>query len=206
MQYINRRKIHQLVWTIAILLYGFASLMEFLMNPEIIDITFIPFSIFYVSSSLLVGLLGSGQLFLIIKKKISYIFLGFISALSIALVVALILTPFPQTISFSDDLGENIRLVSTNYPYSVRIYAIILSSVGGTALLLGSLYSFIRDRHRYYSLFFSLGALMPMFRNIPFGYLGNELGGVIFLFIGFLLSNVYIKKQTSKFNNQISQK
>jgi hypothetical protein len=169
--------------------------MEFLMNPELFSFEFIPFSIFYVSSSLLVGLLGAGQLYFIIMNKISHIFLGIVLILSIALLISLILTPFPSGLSFSNDLGDNIRLISTNYPFSVRIYAIILPSVGGTVLLLGSIYSFIRDRSRYYSLFFSLGALMPIFRNIPFGYLGNELSGVIFLFIGFLISIVHMKKQ-----------
>ncbi|MFX1490168.1 MAG: hypothetical protein ACFFBI_13530, partial [Promethearchaeota archaeon] len=57
------------------------------------------------------------------------------------------------------------------------------------------LYSFIRDRSRYYALFFTLGAIFPMLRNIPFGYLGNELAGVISLLIGYILSIVHIKRQ-----------
>ncbi|MFX1406154.1 MAG: hypothetical protein ACFFBW_04305 [Promethearchaeota archaeon] len=183
------------MWTLAIFSYGIASLMEFLMNPDLLNFNGILFNTFYFNSSLLVGLLGAGQLYLITQHKISAIFLGFIITLSIGLIISLSLTPFPTGLSFLGELGKDIRIISDAYPYSVRIYAILLASVGGTMLLFGSLYSFIRDRTRYYTLFFALGALMPMLRNIPFGYLGNELIGLIFLFLGFLLSMFHLKSQ-----------
>lgn len=196
-QFIQRRKIHQFLWTIALLFYGTSTLMELLMNPDVLGFNVILFSIFYITATSLVGLLGAGQLYLIVKHKVSHIFLAFVIIMSISLLLALIFTPFPIGLSFTGELGEDIRVISNGYPISVRVYAIILASVGGTFFLIGSLYSFIRDRSRYYVLFFAIGALMPMFRNVPFGYLGNELIGVIFLFTGYLLSILHIKKQNN---------
>lgn len=168
------------------------------MNPEIFGINNILFVTFYFSASSLVGFLGAGQLFLIVKNWISYIFFALMLILSVGLIISLLMIPLPTMLSFVGELGEDLRIVSNSYPYSTRIYAILLASIGGTALLLGSVYSFIRDRSRYYTLFFSVGALMPMLRNIPFGYLGNELVGVILFFIGFVLSIYYLKKQEKK--------
>jgi len=196
-QFIQRRKIHQFLWTIALLFYGTSTLMELLMNPDVLGFNVILFSIFYITATSLVGLLGAGQLYLIVKHKVSHIFLAFVIIMSVSLLLALIFTPFPIGLSFTGELGEDIRVISNGYPISVRIYAIILASVGGTFFLIGSIYSFIRDRSRYYVLFFAIGALMPMFRNVPFGYLGNELIGVIFLFTGYLLSILHIKKQNN---------
>ncbi|MFX0008748.1 MAG: hypothetical protein ACFE9R_00405 [Candidatus Hermodarchaeota archaeon] len=196
-QFIKRRKIHQAVWIIAILFFGISTLMEFLMNSDILGFNVVLFSIFYVTASSLVGFLGAGQLYLVFKNRISHIFLVFVIVFTIGLVFALTITTFPSSLTLSGELGTDIRIISEGYPISVRIFAIILASVGGIVLLLGSLYSFIRDRSRYYALFFTLGALFPMLRNIPFGYLGNELACVISLFIGFILSLIHLKKTSS---------
>ncbi|MFW9896803.1 MAG: hypothetical protein ACFFD7_13440 [Candidatus Thorarchaeota archaeon] len=193
-QFIKRRKIHQLLWTIALLFFGISTLMEFLMNPDIIGFNVILFSVFYLTASSLVGLLGAGQLYLIFNKKISSIFLSFIVIFTLILLFELIFTPFPSLSTLVGELGQDIRIISNGYPMYVRIFAILLASVGGTVLLLGSLYSFIKDRTRYYALFFTIGAFFPLLRNIPFGYLGNELASVISLFIGFIISLFHIKK------------
>ncbi len=198
-QFIQRRKIHQLLWTLALLFYGISTFMEMLMNPEILGLNnaFI-FGVFYITATSLVGFLGAGQLYLVVKHKFSHVFLAFVAIFSVALLLALSFTPFPTGLSFAADLGENLRIVSSAYPISVRIYAIVLASVGGIVLLVGSIFSFIKDRSRYYALLFTLGAIILMFRNIPFGYLGNELAGVISLLIGYLWSILYIKKQNSE--------
>lgn len=194
-QFIKRRKIHQLLWMIALLFFGISTLMELLMNPDIFGFNLILFSIFYVTASSLVGFLGAGQLYLIFKNKISHFFLLFVILFTLFLLIALIIVPFPTSLTFVGELGEDIRIISNGYPISVRIFAILLASVGGIVLLLGSLYSFVRDRKRYYALFFAVGVIFPLLRNVPFGYLGNELACVIFLFTGFLLSILYLKKR-----------
>ncbi|HDZ19005.1 hypothetical protein LCGC14_0594680 [marine sediment metagenome] len=198
-QFIQRRKLHQLMWTIALLFYGISALMELLMNPDILDFNVSLFSVFYITATSLVGFLGAGQLYLVVKHKVSHIFLAFVLIFSLVLLVGTILKveDFPDLLSLSltGDLGEDIRVISKDYLSSVYIYVVILASVGGTVLLVGSLYSFVRDRTRYYALFFTFGAIFPFLRNIPFGYLGNELAAVILFFIGFILSILYMNKQ-----------
>ncbi len=194
-QLIQRRKIHQLMWTIALLFYGISTLMELLMNPDILGFNVGLFSVFYLTATSLVGFLGAGQLYLVIRHKVSHIFFGFVAIFSLLLMISLIFTPFPTGLSFTGDLGEDIRVISEAYPLSVRIYAIVLASVGGIVLLFGSLYSFIRDRSRYYALFFTIGVIFPLLRSRPFGFLGNELVAVILFFIGYILSILYINKQ-----------
>ncbi len=173
--------------------------MELLMNPDILDFNVSLFSVFYLTATSLVGFLGAGQLYLVLKHKASHIFLAFVVIFSLVLLVGLILKveDFPDisSLSLTGDLGEDIRVISGDYLSSVYIYVVILASVGGMVLLLGAAYSFFRDRSRYYALFFVIGALMPILRNRPFGYLGNELVAVILFFIGFILSVLYMNKQ-----------
>ncbi len=169
--------------------------MELLMNPDILGFNVGLFSVFYLTATSLVGFLGAGQLYLVIRHKVSHIFFGFVAIFSLLLMISLIFTPFPTGLSFTGDLGEDIRVISEAYPLSVRIYAIVLASVGGIVLLFGSLYSFIRDRSRYYALFFTIGVIFPLLRSRPFGFLGNELVAVILFFIGYILSILYINKQ-----------
>ncbi len=64
------------------------------------------------------------------------------------------------------------------------------------------MYSFIRDVSRDYNLFIVAGALLPMIGGSLMGLLGNpnvffefELGGTVFLFLGFILSDAYIRKR-----------
>ncbi|UCH37354.1 MAG: hypothetical protein JSV76_06680, partial [Candidatus Bathyarchaeota archaeon] len=92
------------------------------------------------------------------------------------------------------------QTASHAYSFNVRIFSILLNSLGGTILVGGAILSYLRDRSRTYNLFFVIGALLPMIGGYLLGIIGSsdvffefELGGIIFLFIGFLLSDRYIK-------------
>jgi uncharacterized membrane protein len=79
-QYLERRKLHQLLWTVAMLFYGVSALMEFLMNGDILGPSVIAFKVYYVLASPLVGLLGVGLMYLLARKRIAdaFLYLGFI--------------------------------------------------------------------------------------------------------------------------------
>jgi hypothetical protein len=204
-QFIQKKKVHQLLWTIAFLFYGISTLMEFLMNPEFFGVNFILFCIYYLFGTSLLGFLGAGELYLLIKRIIPHIFIIFVLTFMILLTISLILTPLPVIYYIvPPEFGASLRDISNNYPLSVRIYAILLTSIGGVTLITGSIMSLIQDRRRYYNILFILGALMLMFRNVPFGYLGNELAGIIFFFSGFLLSVYFMKKRLVKEEEQYS--
>ncbi len=192
-QYFERKKIYQLLWTFAFLFFGISTLMEFLMNPELLGINESLFDIFYILASSLVGLLGAGELYLILKGKIAHVFLLFIIISSIALTIAIIITPFPNVTYISTDLGDKLREISKAYDalaiIPLRLWGILLPSIGGMVLIIGSAFSFIKDRTRFYILFIIMGAIMAMLGAVPFGYFGNELATIILIFIGFILSN-----------------
>jgi hypothetical protein len=204
-QYVQRRKTHQLLWTIAMLFYGLAALMEFLMNADLMGANLTIFKVYYILAGSLVGLLGSGVVYLLVRPSVAKFFLAFMVVLSIGLLVTSLSTPLDESIlreSFSGELGEGFRDASHAYPITVRIFSIIENSVGGTILIGGAVYSYIRNRKRTYNLLIALGGLLPMIGGSALGFFQNpdiffefELGGIIFLFLGFAFSHRYIRER-----------
>ena len=202
-QYMERRKFHQLLWTIAMLFYGVAALMEFLMNPDILGPSVIAFKVYYILSAPLVGLLGAGVMYLLASKQKADIFLGFIALLSVALLVTGMMTPLDEAViigAFEGPLGEAFHIAVDAYPMTVRRWAIITNIVAGLVLTLGALWSFLKDRRRTYNLLIFVGGILPMiggsalaFFNEPSLFFIFELGGTVFLYIGFIYSDRFIK-------------
>jgi len=204
-QFVQRRKVHQILWTVAMLFYALSALMEFLMNKDLLGANVGIFRVYYVLAAPLVGLLGAGVVYLLTKKRIADYFLGFVIILSLGLAITGFTAQIDESMvanSFSGELAQGFRSATQAYPMMVRTFAIILNSVGGLVLILGALYSFIRDRTRTYNLLIFAGGLLPMVGGSLIGFFGNpnlffefELGGTIFLFLGFILSDRYIKKR-----------
>jgi uncharacterized membrane protein len=83
---------------------------------------------------------------------------------------------------------------------TVRRWAIFTNIIGGFALILGAIWSFIKDRRRTYNLLIFLGGVLPMIGGSALAFFGEpslffifELGGVIALFLGFIYSDRFIK-------------
>ncbi len=172
-QFIQRRKIHQILWTIAMLFYALSALMEFLMNDELMGANVDVFRVYYILAAPLVGLLGAGVVYLLVRRRAANYFLGFVIILSVGLVITGLTVPIDEIVieeSFSGELAEGFRAATHAYPMSVRIFAILLNIIGGTVLLGGALYSFIRDRSRTYNLLILLGGLLPMIGGSIMGY------------------------------------
>ncbi len=173
------------------------------MNPDAVGASVTIFRIYYILAAPLVGLLGAGVVYLLARRSVADYFLAFVAILSIGLAITGLTVPLDESViieSFSGELGEAFRAASHAYPMTVRIFAIILNSVGGTILIGGALYSYVRDRSRTYNLLLVVGALLPMIGGSALGFFGNpdvffefELGGTVFLFLGFLFSDRYIK-------------
>ena len=207
-QYLERRKFHQILWTFAMLFYGLAALMEFLMNSDVLGASVVAFRVYYILSAPLVGLLGAGVMYLLARKRWADYFLGVIALLSIALAVTGWTTPLDSSIiveSFSGELGEAFRAAVHAYPMAVRRFAIIINIVGGLVLIGGAAYSFLRDRTRTYNILIFIGGLLPMLGGAAIGFFGDpnfffefELGGTVFLYLGFLYSDRYIKAREAK--------
>ncbi len=215
-QYLERRKFHQILWTFAMLFYGIAALMEFLMNPDVLGPSVIAFKVYYILSAPLVGLLGAGVMYLLASKRKADIFLAFIAVLSAALLVTGIMTPLDEAViveAFEGSLGEAFHIAVDAYPMTVRRYAIITNIVAGLALILGALYSFLKDRRRTYNLLIFVGGVMPMiggsalaFFDEPSLFFIFELAGTIFLYLGFIYSDRFIKAREAKIASTLAEK
>jgi hypothetical protein len=207
-QYSERKKIHQLLWTVAMLFYAISAFMEFLMNSDIAGPSVITFKIYYVLAAPLVGLLGSGVMYLLASKRKADLFLGLIALLSVALLIRGIMEPLDQAIlveAFQGPLGEAFHAAVHAYPMSVRVFAIIINIIGGLVLIGGALFSYAKDTRRSYNLLIFIGGILPMiggsalaFFNEPNFFFILELLGTIFLYAGFILSDKFIKERESK--------
>ena len=204
-QYFQRRRVHQLLWTVAMAFYAISAFMEFLMNPDVMGANLSLFRVYYVLAAPLVGLLGAGVVYLLAKRGVARLFLGFVVVFSLALVATGLTASLNASTfvsGFSGGLAQGISAASSLYPMTVRVFAIVLNSVGGVALIVGALYSFLRDMSRTYNLFIAVGGVLPMAGGALLGlfessdlFFAFELGGTVFLFLGFLLSAGYITRR-----------
>ncbi len=202
-QYLERRKIHQAIWTVAMLFYSVSALMEFLMNPDVMGPNVTIFRIYYILSAPIAGYLGAGVVYLLVRRRIAHIFMAAMTVLTVLLFATGLTVPLNQGIiisSFSGPLGQAFSAAVSAYGMDVRRYAIVINIVGGLALIGGAAFSFLRDRRRTYNLLIFVGGVLPMLGGGALGLLGDpnvffefELLGTIFLFAGFYLSDRFIK-------------
>lgn len=96
---------------------------------------------------------------------------------------------------------------------TVRRYAIIANIVAGLALILGALNNFLRDRRRTYNLLIFAGGVMPMiggsalaFFHEPSLFFIFELGGTVFLYLGFIYSDKFIKAREARIASARAEK
>lgn len=152
----------------------------------------------------LVGCLGAGVLYLLTPRRIAHLFLTFVIILSIGLIIMGIIIPINEVKLFENfaiDLGTGFSDFGSYYPMNVRIYSILLNSIGGMILILGSIISLILDRKAIYNIFIGLGGLLPYIGGSAVGFFNYtdvkflfELGGIIFLLLGFMMSDKYVRK------------
>ncbi|MDP7657642.1 MAG: hypothetical protein QF812_00325 [Nitrososphaerales archaeon] len=204
-QFLNRKKIHQVIWAIAMALFAVAALMEFLANPDISGASGTLIKIYYASAAPLVGLLGSGMLYLLVPRKIAHIYLGIVIMLALALLVGVLSTHLSEvTISeaFQLSLPEGFRGAVRLFPFlTARLPSILLNITGGILLIGGALFSFITDMRKTYNIPLMMGGLFPSLGGFLLGIMDNadiffefELAGTIFLFLGFIMSMRYLPR------------
>jgi len=208
-QYLKRRKIHQIIWTIAMALYGVSAFMEYLANSDVLGPSAVLIKIYYVSAAPLVGLLGAGVLYLLVKRKISNMYLGIVVGLALILLVGGSFASInDQSLAegFKKGLPQGFKEASTSFPFpTARLPSILLNSTGGLILIGGALYSYVKDRRRTYNIPLILGGLLPSTGGTLLGILNNadvffefELAGTVFLFLGFVMSMGYLSKRDKK--------
>jgi hypothetical protein len=143
-----------------------------------------------------------------VDKIKAEIFTATMGLLSVALIVTGMIEPLDQSALveiFKGPLGEAFRQAVHAYPMSVRRYAIVINIVGGLTLILGALYSYLRDRRRSYNILIFIGGILPMIGGSMLGIFSDpnlffefELLGTAFLYAGFIYSDRFIKERESR--------
>lgn len=214
-QYGERKKFHQLLWSIALLFYAVSAFMEFLMNRDLLGPSVLAFKVYYVLAAPLVGMLGSGVVYLLAKKRVADLFTAIMVILSFALIITGLIEPLNQSLlveAFEGPLGEAFHDAVHAYPMSVRRYAIVINIVGGLVLIGGALWSYLRDRRRSYNIWIFMGGLMPMIGGSALGFFHEpnlffifELAGTVLLYWGFILSDKFIKDREELVRSRINK-
>ena len=198
-QYIERKKMHQLMWGIALALWTLGVGAEFLATLG--DWSVWTYRAYYIAGALLIpAWLGLGTLYLVAPRRVADLALGIVAILSV-IGIALIATweIDPTRLRATQDQFVPLKI----YPFfPIQLLLIALNIFGTIAFVGGALWSalhFARLRAQGERLLatvliaigggiaagaHSLGVLsgIELFRV-------SELGAVLFIFAGFILSN-----------------
>jgi hypothetical protein len=210
-QYGQRKKRHQLIWTVALALYSLTAFMEYLANPDVLGPNLPLIKFYYSGTGPMVGLLGAGVLYLLASKRWSDTYLALVVALSVIVVVSTFSAQIPSAeiqSAFNAGLPQGFRAIVKDFPMTARIPTMILNITGAVFLIGGSLFSYIRDRSRTYNVPLSLGGILPSLGGASIGFFNNagiffefELAGTVLLFLGFVLSVRYLGRPPHGLNS-----
>lgn len=89
-QYLSRRKLHQLIWTVSMSLFALGAFLEFVMSFAVV--TGPLFDLYYVSIGPETGLLGAGVVYLMRRRLGEYV-LYVVGVLSACLIVSVLIWP-----------------------------------------------------------------------------------------------------------------
>ncbi len=197
-QYIDRRKMHQLVWSIGLLMFSLAALSEFL--SEVLGWSEGLYRFYYALAPSLVAVLGLGSLFLLADKRPAKAFAIYTLLLFIAFIY-FIATTTVNTAAFSSDaiVGGN----GWNPGSPPRAFSPLFTIPGSIFLIGIAVYSYWRGR-AWFNVFIGVGALVvaaggSLARfNLPALLYVSEFIGVALMYIGFIKSAELISKRESK--------
>ncbi len=195
-QYVQRRKRHQLIWTIALTMFFLSTLFDFLSQPDIVGGSVLTYKLYYVLAAPMVALLGVGTLYLLTHKPWGKYFLIY----TIILIVPFFALGFTASIDPSEIAREFSEIAGEAMPQYVRYFSPLFTIPGAIFLIGGALYGFWLDKTRKYGLLIALGGIfhssggsLARFGNPTFLNLFGTIG-ILLLFLGFLSSREYIKK------------
>lgn len=199
-QYAARRKMHQLMWGIAIAIWAIAVAAELAATLRG-RWGLITYRAYYATGALLIpAWLGMGTMYLIFPKRVNDVILGILSVLS-AIGILLIAT-------WSIDAATLYAVSASEVPlkvfpfFPIQLLLIILNSLGALAFILGALWSVVlfawkhQNKERAIATgLIAIGGLIAAVAHsvgVLYGielFRLSELIAVVFIFAGYLLSN-----------------
>ncbi len=203
-QYLERRRMSQLVWTVGLLLYAVASLLQALWGMGVHGEAV--FRLWYLTGAMLVAAyLGMGSLYLHVPRKVAHgVFVGLLVLTVVSAALAL-----SVSLQASVSLLEGEELASLvpgteserYYPAYVGIMTMLLNIAGSLALFGGAAYSavvVVRRKAPSYRLVSNVLIALGAFLSAAGGTLERFdlpephnlalLAGVVLIYIGFLRS------------------
>lgn len=206
-QYLERRKMHQLMWTIAIALWTIGVAAELIATAS--GWNQISYRAYYATGALLIpAWLGMGTLYLVMSRMWANRILIVLIVLSVIGVLLIAAWPISQ-VQLASTGGEFVPLKVFPF-FPVQLILILLNTFGALAFILGALWSVYKfmgiksmgERALATALIavggliaagaHSIGALsgIELFRI-------SELIALILIFIGFLLSSPAPRRATT---------
>lgn len=209
-QYSKRRKKHQLIWTVSLVMFFITTLFEFV--ADFMYVTYAPsmgwnepmYKLYYVLTPPMVALMGAGCLYLLTHNPAGKYFLYYVIAVTIPLFVLGFVAPVGDALQEAVVETGGTEIGGVAMPQYVRVFSPLLTIPGGIAIIGGAIYSFWLDKTRKYNLLIALGGIFPFFGGLKarfgdptFFYL-LETVGIVLLFSGFLLSWEYVRARDER--------
>jgi hypothetical protein len=185
-QFMQRRRPHQLWWSVSMLSYACASFGEFYALAVGWNVPM--YILYYFNAVSLVAIMSAGQIYMLFSKKIGHVYLGAMIALMAVFAIMLAgAAPDPAALAANDAAIGGDALPKGSLIRS--LFPPVLSGIGGLILIFGPLWSWWKTRHST-SLFIAGGALLlsAAGRLAVLGYPqwlpAAELIGIAIIFFG----------------------
>lgn len=206
-QYAARRKMHQLMWGIAIAIWAIAVAAELAATLRG-RWGLITYRAYYATGALLIpAWLGMGTMYLIFPKRVNDVILGILSVLSAIGILLIATWPIDAATLYAVSASQVPLKVFPFIP--IQLLLIILNTLGALAFILGALWSVVlfawkrQNRERAIATgLIAIGGLIAAVAH-SVGVLSgielfrlSELVAVVFIFAGYLLSNVPASQAT----------
>ncbi len=204
-QYAARRKMHQLMWGIAIAIWAMAVAAELAATLRG-SWGLITYRTYYATGALLIpAWLGMGTLYLVFPKRLNDWILGILTVLSAVGIFLIATWPIDSAALHSVGAAQVPLKVFPFFP--IQLLLIILNSLGALAFILGALWSVAlfawkrsnKERALATALIAIGGIIAAVAHSV--GVLSgielfrvSELLAVVFILGGYLLSNAPIKQ------------
>ncbi len=190
-QYLERRRLHQLVWTVGLVLFGLSAFPEF--YSEVVGWNPLMYRLYYVGSASLVAFLGAGTVYLLYNKKIGHVFLAYVVLMTLYMLVRAMMAPVDVS-----RFEPGIVVGGAAMDPGVRRLSPLLSGPGSLALFGGAIYSWIKAGTAWNLLIAAGTALIAVAGlGARYGFSEHfylaELLGLLLMFLGFLYSREVIR-------------
>lgn len=196
-QFLERRRPHQLAWTVGLGAYSIASVIEAFVAANAWTVGL--YRVYFPLAAGLVGFLGAGTIYLLGKPRVGHAFAGVVLGLFLVMALGQFAVPLtaesPVTMDGDTrplrEWGTDLGAKAVPFPSVARVASLVLNIGGGLALIVGALWSYWQTRAAGV-LLIGLGAMLP-FTGGSLSTLGvvdarvvAQFAGIVVMFAGYL--------------------